>query len=217
MKKTAQSNLSKLNKPIEDGVVFAVGPTVRGGSVYKEFEPEIDGVVMARISGFGPFTQTDIDAVPRVLRIDPPKSGAVPEIIGWNTGPYIVVPQFRDWLEELEPGRHRYIPISVRSDSSIKGKKEHDTYYLIIAPPVIEAVKFEETLFGAGGGGGGGYGRAGYEASSGFLSSHPNAPWVIDRKAIEGHHFWRLPNGRGWQQMCSPELWSAFANTNFAV
>jgi hypothetical protein len=134
----------------------------------------------------------------------------VPEIIGWSIGPFIVCPQIRDWLEELEPDRHQYIPITVRSNELIQGKNDHGTYYVIVHPPAIQALIIEGTEFW-----GGLQGREGYVKSEGNLSANPDTPCFIDRNTAHGHHFWRLPNGKGWQHMCSTELWRRISERKF--
>ncbi len=203
--------LGKVSKPKSEDRVFAIGASGAGGNVLANFEPEIDGVVRAWIVSDG-YTQAHVDAVPRTLRIDPPRSGGTPEVIGWSTGPHIVCPQIRDWLDELEPGVHNYIPIHVRSDTSIKGKKDHGTYYLILPPPLIDAVVIDKTDYWARDNS---FGRPGYDASGGKIAPGINDPCVLRRADVLGRHLWRQPDGRGSRYMCSADLWRRIREAKF--
>ncbi len=205
--------IGKVSKPKSENRVFAIGPSSSGGCVYKEFEPEIDGVVRAWIVSDG-YTQAHVDAVPRTLRIDPPRSGGTPEVIGWSTGPYIVCPQIRDWLDDLEPGVHNYIPIKVRSEVSIKGKKDHGTYYLILPPPLIDAVVIEKTAYAIPGVGAR-VGQEAYVKGGGYMSSGKDEPCVLRRANVQDRHLWRQPEGRGARYMCSADLWRRFREAKF--
>lgn len=169
---------------------------------YKEFRPDNrkSGVVIARLRRGETLTAEELADFPKELIFDPPKTGRAPEIISWTTGPHIVCPQFRDWLEELEPGRQVFYPIHVRSTRPIKGVTDHGTYYLIVRPPVIDAIIPEGTIFW---GGGTGVGEIGPDGRFG-LSALKDAPCYIRREAVEGHHFWYL--NCGGDHMFSAEL-----------
>lgn len=185
---TRQSKLS------EDDYVYRMMPTGGGGSVYWNYYPndKASGDVIARLQRGEVLTAEELADFPRELRFDPPKSGNIPEIISMSTGPHIVCPQFRDWLEELEPGRHEFHPIAMYSTRKFKGATDHGTYYLIVRPPVIDAIVVEDTVFW-----GGKVGHEGLQPDGRFsLSNVENDPCYINRKAIEGHHFWQLKGSR---------------------
>lgn len=189
-------------KLAEDDYVYAMLPTVRGGGVHWNYYPndKASGGVIARLQRGEVLTAEKLADFPRELQFDPPKSGKIPDIIAMTTGPHIVCPQFRDWLEELEPGRHEFHPIALHSTRKFKGATDHGTYYLIVRPPVINAIIVEGTVFW-----GGKVGRAGLQPDGSFaLSGAENAACYINRKAVEGHHFWYLKGGGDF--MFSAEL-----------
>ncbi len=105
-----------------------------------------------------------------------------------------------------------YIPIKVRSEVSIKGKKDHGTYYLILPPPLIDAVVIEKTDYWTRDNS---FGRPGYDASGGKISPGINDPCVLRRADVLGRHLWRQPDGRGTRYMCSVELWSRIREAKF--
>lgn len=185
-------------------VVFMVISSADGGNVHKEFEPdhELGSNISNRLAGNQPLQERDVEAMPRTLRFVPPKSGNIPEVFSWTTGPYILCPQFRDWLEELEPGRHQFLPLQLRSTRPFKGTMDHGTYYLIVRPPCVEALIAEGTEFANRI-----VGKAGIKADGSYLLAFGEGACNLDRKAVEGHHFWRLRDGPGWQHMCSADLW----------
>jgi hypothetical protein len=180
-----------------------------GSAVSKDFEPEIDGRLMAVIAISTP-TSEERDAIPRTLRIGCPKGKELPAILGWSPGPFIVCPRLHDILEELEPGRHDFLPIAIKTEREFQGKTDHGTYYLILSPPRLDAVIIEQTEFAKG------YGRDGFERG-GRLSLGKEDPCVLDGRVIEGHHFWQLPRKFGARPenpysgeiafFCSDELW----------
>jgi hypothetical protein len=155
-------------------------------SVSKQFEPEIDGRLKA-IIGFLPVSAEQRAQIPRRMIVGKRSRNTVPAILGWLAGPWVVSPRVRDILEELEPGRHDYVPLAIASERPIAGKTEHGEYYLILPPPRLDAVVIEKTMFHNG------IGREGFEDSVGIISSLPNTPCVLDARTIAGHHFWQLP------------------------
>lgn len=86
-----------------------------GQSVGKVFDPKIDGQLSALIGLGFPLSTELRAAIPKVLRVTELEDGGVPGIIGWNIGPYVFCQRLHDILEELEPGRHDFFPIEVRS------------------------------------------------------------------------------------------------------
>lgn len=132
---------------------------VDGSSVQKDFEPEMDRFLHARLVVREVISQEDIDAIPRTLRISKPMGGGnfVPDIMGWSSGPFIISPSVHGVLEKLEPGRQKYVPIDVVSSVPLGGKMEHGTYYLILPPPWLDAVVIGKTEFIKG------FGHEGYE------------------------------------------------------
>ena len=95
-----------------------------------DFEPKIDGRLMAVIAISEP-TPEERDAIPRTLRIGRPKGKELPAILVWLPGPFIVCPRLRDILEELEPGRHDFLPVAIKTEREFQGATDHGPYYLI--------------------------------------------------------------------------------------
>ena len=181
---------------------YMIGPTVASGSsVSMDFEPEIDDRLMAIIGIRSTLTPEERAAVPRALRIGQPGRHGVPSILGWNIGPYIVSPRVRELLEELEPGRHDYIPIAIKTERDYNGTTEHGTYNLILPPPCLDAVVIEETEFRKG------IGRKGFEDSDGWISNYPDDPCVLKGDVVAGRHLWRLSEIFHAPYVCSDELW----------
>lgn len=179
-------------------------------SVSKEFEPEIDGRLKASLSRRA-LSSEERAAIPRTLIIGTRGKGAVPAIIGWSVGPFLVCQRLRDLLEELEPGRHDFVPIKINSKTPISGKTDHGIYFLILFPPRLDAVVIDETAFTKG------FGREGFEKSAGHIFDDDEKPCVLEGSVIEGHHLWQLPEnfghdpdypGSGYNAyFCSDELW----------
>ena len=57
--------------------------------------------------------------------------------IGTRLSLYIS-PAFRDLIEELEPGRHRYFEVQVQTRNMLTGRIEHGTYYWLRPLPVVD-------------------------------------------------------------------------------
>ncbi|WP_330208325.1 imm11 family protein [Pseudomonas sp. Z13] len=193
-------------------MAYLVGLTSKPGqSVGKIFEPEIEGRLRAMIVMGDQLTRELRAAIPRVLRVTELEGGGVPQIIGWNIGPFLICQRLRDILEELEPGRHDFFPLEVRSFKQDADEKTYGTYYLIIGLVGLDAVVVEKTTFTKGAG------REGYERSARF-DHDKSAVCTLDARIIEGHHFWKLPRSFGQTvnhpdrlvtgYFCSDRLWS---------
>ncbi|WLH48398.1 imm11 family protein [Pseudomonas beijingensis] len=180
-------------------------------SIGKVFEPEIDGRLFALITLGLPLTSELRAAIPGILRVTELKGGGIPGILGWGIGPFFICQHLRDILEELEPGRHDFFPIEVRSFRPGADEKIFGTYYLILGLVSVDAVVVEQTTFTKG------FGREGYERSARF-DHEKSAVCTLDARVIEGHHFWRLPSDFGQTPdhpdrsitgyFCSDELWN---------
>ena len=97
-----------------------------------------------------------------------------------------VSPAFRDLVEELEPGRQRYFPVTVVSKEPVAGKTEHGTYYWLCTPPLVDCLRFPETWMLADV-----HGDA-WSKDEDYWGGGVSAsePAFVDAAAIEGHHFW---------------------------
>jgi len=205
MKAPSKSKARAPRKPKhpDDDHVYCMLPAIGGASVFKEYRPDHrkSSLVVIRLERGEILTPEELADFPRELAFQPNKGGIVPDVFCWTTGPYIVTRQFREWLEELEPGRHAFHPIKVWSSRPIKGVTDHGTYYLILNPPEIDAIIPEGTIFW-----GGGTGPEEIRPDGSFaLSSVGDSACYIKRQAVEGHHLWLL-KGAGRQYMFSAEL-----------
>lgn len=194
---------------------YLVGLSVSDGSaVRKQFDPEIARELHAKITLLTSISTEDRAAIPRVLRVSERRRGGIPDVIGWNIGPFIICERLRDILEELEPGRHDFLPIEIRSEDRGVDEKIFGTYYLILCPIRLDAVIIDETSFDKG------VGREGYVLSGGGISTLKEGVCALNKMVIEGHHFWQLPSDFGSTSnypnhsetgyFCSDELWSRF-------
>lgn len=190
---------------------YLIGADSRPGTAFsRTFDPQIEGRLRGMIIMGGDITSEMRASIPRVVRVTELKDGGVPEIIAWDIGPFIVCERLRDILEELEPGRHDFLPVEVRSEARGAQEKSYGTYYLIVGLVSLNAVVIEQTAFTKG------FGREGYELSARF-DPEDSGPCVLDARVIAGHHFWQLPADYGQTQthpdrfitgfFCSNELW----------
>lgn len=193
-------------------MAYLIESTSEPGKVVGQvFDPKIDGRLFALIGLGEQLTPELRDAIPGILRVTEFEEGGIPEIIGWNIGPYVISQRLRDILEELEPGRHDFFPIEVRNFEQGSNEKKYGTYYLIIGLVSLDAVVVEQTAFTKG------FGREGYERSARF-DCEGSAVCTLDARIIEGHHLWTLPRNFGQTAehpdrhvtgyFCSDELWN---------
>jgi hypothetical protein len=149
---------------------YAIHPSTSDSrSVGKDFDPEIPIELFRQLVGTRPMTPEGRLAIPKRLRIRRPSHGAIPHILGWSIGPWILSPRVRDIFEELEPGIQSFSPIELVS--KIRGK-EYGTYFLMAPPPKLAAVVAEKTEFSGN-------------------SPRRDGTCVLDARMIQGHHFWR--------------------------
>lgn len=81
--------------------------------------------------------------LPHTLRIRQ-RAGSVPDILHMGSAEPIVSPRVKEKLEQLEPGRHNFFPIQVKSDNDKKDFGQHFMLHVHHMPDVID---FEHTLF----------------------------------------------------------------------
>lgn len=140
-------------------------------------------------------TDSQRASAPRELLAEPPASGHMPHIFGTYRTWYIC-PELHDWLVELEPGVHDFLPVQVKTIVAVEGNIDHGTYYLLMPPPVVDdAVVIAETEFWG-------------DKIGGRLSPVVESPVVIRASAAAGRHLWSLAERHGHQVICSDELWS---------
>lgn len=191
---------------------YLIGAASGPGTAFsRAFDPKIEGPLRAMIIMGDPLSPESRASIPKVLRVTERRIGGIPEIIGWDIGPFLFCQRLRDMLEELEPGRHDFLPIEVRSEAQGEGEIFYGTYYLIVELVSLDAVVIEQTSFTKG------EGRDGYEQSARFDPETTGA-CALDARVIQGHHFWKLPRDFGKTPshpdrlvtgyFCSDELWA---------
>lgn len=181
---------------------YVIGNNVNDrSSVYKAFDPPMDERTRAGLAlgVLSPEELAALKASPPTLIIERPKISKVPDIIGWSIGPYILCPRLREILEDLEPGRHDFIPVPLITREPFQGRTDHGTYHILLPPPRIPALIIEETEFW------GGFGREAYDQGNTALSPARTDPCVLDEAVISGHHLWRRMEDEDY--FCSDELW----------
>lgn len=185
-----------------------------GSSIPINWEPAIDEVLNARLST-GSATDEEFNSVSKdqALMIAKLVKGKVPEVLGMFTGPYIVAPIIKEFLEEHEPGVHQFLPIQIRTFMPVNGLVEHGIHWLLRAPPRVDCLLIEGTVFKDdvqdrvwsrkkdpndklwGGG----------------VSHDPSNPLFFERAKIEGRHFWRFAVGaRRSGYACSDKFWNFY-------
>lgn len=157
-------------------------------SVSKDFVPEITPRQQVFIDGMTPRPPDVSPELPTGLRVGKPRQGGTPHILGWSLGPWIVSKQVKDILEELEPGVHASVPLALFAE---KTGEQIDTYHLLLATPIIDALDPEQTEWHRG------------DPEQGLSSSGHIA---LKRNAISGRHLWKLPLPIESKYFCSDAL-----------
>ncbi len=186
-----------------------------GSSMLKEWDPPMDGTFRARLGG-GLLTDAELAAVPKdqALKIQWLVKGRVPEVLGMSTGPFTLAPALKDFLEAMEPGVHRFLPIEIRTFEPVDGKLSHGLHWLLLPPPLVDCVNIDETMFK--------YDYRGVEWvrtkddsdhwGGGIVSiDEPQFPCTFYRSEIEGRTLWRFKTGADSSDYaCSDEFWKFF-------
>src|SRR5258706_9167864 len=163
-------------------------------AVNKQFEPEIDMDRHRELIGTRPMTHDFRNNLPKKMRVTVPTGGAMPHILGWTSGPFVIAARVRDIIEHLEPGTHEFHPVELTGADG--GKL--DTYYLVLPPPQLDAVVNDETDWGGS--------KPDYLAMVGKIS--------LRRSVVAGHHFWRGVGPLQTHYFCSNELRDRIAEEN---
>ncbi|MDH4980805.1 DUF1629 domain-containing protein [Hyphomicrobium sp. D-2] len=126
--------------------------------------------------------------LPTGLRVGKPRKGATPHILGWSLGPWIVSTRVKEIIDELEPGVHTSIPLTLTAE---KTGEPFDTYHLLLATPIVDALDADHTDWHRG------------EPAQGLSSFGRIA---LKGEAIAGRHLWKLPSPHIQKYFCSDEL-----------
>lgn len=175
-----------------------------GGPVPAGLDARIENSKVPWPSALPRFDVSEVIAAAGFL-IESPGRTWVPDVMGYNRGPYIVCAAIRDWMEKHDD-RHTFYPVPVRSAQPIKGTTEHGLYYVMGDIPKIGPLDVQRTAW-AGGMYGVPDGRT--------MASHPDAPCVVFKDKIKGHHFWRTTEPQGLKYMCSELFWHFYIERKF--
>jgi len=140
------------NEPRRGGGVmdkaYLIGAGVNDGSaMLKRWAPPMDYTLEAGLA-LGVATDDEWNGIPReqAMVISRLAKGRVPEVLGWSTGPFVVAPKIREFLETHEPGVHHFLPIQIRTEREVDGREEHGTHWLLRAPPLVDCLNLQETV-----------------------------------------------------------------------
>src|SRR5262245_22594123 len=92
---------------------YVVNTPSSGGMPSIDFDPGITSDYLRKLVGVFPMTPEDRAAIPKMLRARVVRR--MPHVMGMSAGPWIVSPQLRDLMEELEPGVQEFSPLEVLS------------------------------------------------------------------------------------------------------
>src|SRR5262245_59151390 len=123
-----------------------------------------------------------IESTPNPLRIV--RRGKLRDIFG-TEGAWIVRREVKEIIEELEPGTHGFIPVTVKEDRSNKDLGE---FFIIHITQALDAVVIEETNFAEG------RGHLGFAKSKSCIS-HLIFEVTLDGDRVAGLHLWRGARG----------------------
>ena len=188
-----------------------------------EFVPKLESTFEARLAT-GKATEEELSALKQTqaAEIWHLVKGRVPDLLGGTTGPYVISPRMREFLDEHEPGVHRYFPIRIKTPRPQNGTTEHGTHWLLFPPPLVDCLNFELTIFTKDAKGrawsrdrtdtdiyGGGHWGSGPLTDD----SRPPTRCVLDGTELGGRHLWRVATGNDpvySKYTCSPEFWTYY-------
>ncbi len=168
--------------------VVEPGPTQEERIVRTQLEPLMNDRDWARLLsavGEGPKAKEDFSKLPHSLLVSGPYSDSspvkkpLPHIFGPNSGPFIMSPQARAELENLEPGVHRFHEVDVIEKATLE---KLGRYSFVLSLPRLDCFDMERTEWDRG--------------NVGYLPSvlGPKGRVVLRRDVISGRHLWRGPN-----------------------
>lgn len=198
-------------RPMKDAYVLhgsLIGGNPKG---FFQFEPEIPSLTQVKLSR-DMLSEAETAALPtRPRMIVEARFGGtegIPAVFGFLTRLLFGNLKFRDLLENLEPGVHRFLPIDLHSTVEIAGRTEHGEHYILLPPPLVDCLVVAETDFAKG------YGIEGWMRGNGgkgggTLSSTEGKRCTLRRSEIEGRHLWRTKVGERFKYTCSDRFWDA--------
>ena len=183
-----------------------------GSSLLAIWEPPIDRFFNAKLA-VGSASDEDFASLSKNQKIFIPRlvKDKVPDVFGDSTGPFIISEKIKEYLEDHEPGVHQFSPIQICSEKPIHGKTDHGLHWLLRAPPLIDCLLIEGTIF--------------KHDIQGIPWPHKKTdtnywggglpgndyPCFFERGLIEGHHLWRFAVGSTHTKYaCSDKFWNFF-------
>lgn len=182
-----------------------------------EFAPQLNEVFDARLAaGTTSEAELSVLADTQAVHIRRLKT-QVPDIFGMSTGPFIISPKMRAFLDDHEQGTHRYFPIQIITTTPKDSVTQHGTHWLLFPPPRIDCLNFDFTIF-TDDAQDKAWSRDRSDASpwgNGPRSdrSRPPRRCVLDGIDLKGRHLWRVATGNDpiySEYVCSPEFWSFY-------
>lgn len=202
---------------------YMLSPKLSSWCKAFEFVPRVDEVLQARLAAGTP-SEEELSALPETQAIEARQLKRVPDVFGMSTGPYTISPRMRAFLDEHEPGIHRYFPIKIASTSTApqKGTTVHAMHWLLFPPPRIDCLDFGLTVFEKDA-----YGKV-WSRNRNDTNIYGGGRWgngplhdrsrfarrcVLDGRDIRGRHLWRVATGYNpisSAYTCSSEFWSFY-------
>ncbi len=136
----------------------------------------------------------------KVLRVKKPrkKSGPPDMIQDGGSAIWIVRKLVKDKLEDLEPGRHEFLPIHVKRDDD---SADYGIYYRVLLRQFLDAINVDKTEFKSGFG----LEAAERDLFTPFLSKQGKR--TLKSEVIKSHHLWRgAKENSVFDVFCSDEL-----------
>jgi|GEM_PF-3128451 len=189
-----------------------------GSSMIVEWYPELDDVFEARLS-FGLETDEEFTALPKdqKAKIYKLANGRIPEVLGHSTGPYIIAPAIKEFLEVNEPGVHQFAPVLMQTPRTADGSDVPILHWLLRSPPLVDCLVLEGSIFKKDIRGEN-WERVKDKSKywGGGLSRDRDNPCVFDAEQVEGRHLWRFKEGDFFSSFaCSDEFWTFFKQNKF--
>ncbi|MCE8439990.1 hypothetical protein [Rhodovulum sulfidophilum] len=143
--------------------------------------------------------------------------GKVSEVIGMFTGPFVLAPILREFLETHEPGVHRFFPVRILTEKPENGATEHGLHWLLLPPPPVDCLDFEGTVF-MDDIRGNTWSRRRDDRKywgGGLPSQDPDDPCAFHGDKVQGRHVWRYAIGItedrfNSEYACSMEFWQFY-------
>ncbi len=171
-----------------------------GNWIERTFDPPMK-IELARPYLLGQeLTEEYKASLSKVLRVKRPrkKTGPPDMIQDGLSAIWIVCKKLKDKLEELEPGRHEYLPIHVKRDND---SADYGIYHMVLLRQFLDAIDIDQTEFEKG------FGLEAAERDRFTPAMSQERKRTLKSDVISGHHLWRgsIKNSRH-EVFCSDEI-----------